>query len=426
MTDYREHIVKSFDDEISNVVHLVTQMATLVEEQYKLLYHVIDTGSPATTEDILENEPKLDNYDAEIRDAVITLITLRSPVAVDLRDVLTSLKISTDLERLGDYAKNIAMRVSTLEEIPDTAIKNDILRLLNLVQVQLKKVIDAYVSRNVEKAKEVIKSDIEIDKTYDVIYEKIVDMIKGKVSKLRLLTYTKLLFAIKTLERAGDHIENVALVSLLEYNITSAGFKFEHSINGYEGMMQLQKVNPDLILLDWMLPDIAGTEICKFVRSKKDLKNIPIIMLTAKGEEEDLLSGFDMGCDDYITKPFSPAELIARIKALLRRANTDSNNSVLTYGNIKMDTGTHRVYCCDQEAKLGPREYRILEFLMRNPGRVYSRQQILDSVWGTNVYVTDRTIDVHIRRLRKALSSTEECKVIRTIRSSGYSLDSQS
>ena len=160
--------------------------------------------------------------------------------------------------------------------------------------------------------------------------------------------------------------------------------------------------------------------------SKKDLKNIPIIMLTAKGEEEDLLSGFDMGCDDYITKPFSPAELIARIKALLRRANTDSNNSVLTYGNIKMDTGTHRVYCCDQEAKLGPREYRILEFLMRNPGRVYSRQQILDSVWGTNVYVTDRTIDVHIRRLRKALSSTEECKVIRTIRSSGYSLDSQS
>ena len=210
MTDYREHIVKSFDDEISNVVHLVTQMATLVEEQYKLLYHVIDTGSPATTEDILENEPKLDNYDAEIRDAVITLITLRSPDAVDLRDVLTSLKISTDLERLGDYAKNIAMRVSTLEEIPDTAIKNDILRLLNLVQVQLKKVIDAYVSRNVEKAKEVIKSDIEIDKTYDVIYEKIVDMIKGKVSKLRLLTYTKLLFAIKTLERAGDHIENVA------------------------------------------------------------------------------------------------------------------------------------------------------------------------------------------------------------------------
>ena len=217
-----------------------------------------------------------------------------------------------------------------------------------------------------------------------------------------------------------------ALVSLLEYNIKASGFKFEHSTNGYDAMMKLQKSNPDLILLDWMLPDIAGTEVCKFVRSNKDLKNTPIIMLTAKGEEQDLLSGFEMGCDDYITKPFSPAELIARIKALLRRSSDDSKEMILSYGNIKLDTGSHRVYCCDQEAKLGPREYRILEFLMKNPGRVYSRQQILDNVWGTNVYVTDRTIDVHIRRLRKALSNTEECKVIRTIRSSGYSLDTNS
>jgi two-component system phosphate regulon response regulator PhoB len=217
-----------------------------------------------------------------------------------------------------------------------------------------------------------------------------------------------------------------ALVSLLEYNIKASGFKFEHSTNGYDAMMKLQKSNPDLILLDWMLPDIAGTEVCKFVRSNKDLKNTPIIMLTAKGEEQDLLSGFEMGCDDYITKPFSPAELIARIKALLRRSSNDSKEMILSYGNIKLDTGSHRVYCCDEEAKLGPREYRILEFLMKNPGRVYSRQQILDNVWGTNVYVTDRTIDVHIRRLRKALSNTEECKVIRTIRSSGYSLDTNS
>jgi|TARA_A100001234_G_scaffold107160_1_gene94135 two-component system phosphate regulon response regulator PhoB len=217
-----------------------------------------------------------------------------------------------------------------------------------------------------------------------------------------------------------------ALVSLLEYNITSAGYKFEHSSNGYDGMIKIQKTNPDLILLDWMLPDISGTEICKFIRSNKNLKKTPIIMLTAKGEENDLLAGFEMGCDDYITKPFSPAELIARIKALLKRSNEISKDTILSYSNIKMDTGTHRVYCCDEEAKLGPREYRILEFLMRNPGRVYTRQQILDSVWGTNVYVTDRTIDVHIRRLRKALSNSEECKVIRTIRSSGYSLDSQS
>ncbi len=216
-----------------------------------------------------------------------------------------------------------------------------------------------------------------------------------------------------------------SLVSLLEYNITSAGYKFEYSMNGYEGMMKIQKVKPDLILLDWMLPDISGIEICKFIRSNKELQRIPVIMLTAKGEEDDLISGFDTGADDYLVKPFSPKELIARIKALLRRTSERTTSSKLSYANIVMDTDMHRVYCCDKETKLGPREYRILEFFMQNPGRVYTRQQILDAVWGTNVYITDRTIDVHIRRLRKALSTTEECKVIRTIRSSGYSLDSE-
>ena len=188
-------------------------------------------------------------------------------------------------------------------------------------------------------------------------------------------------------------------------------------------MLKIQELKPDLILLDRMLPDIEGTEICKFIRSKREIQRIPVIMLTAKGEEEDLLQGFDNGADDYLIKPFSPKELLARISALLRRSNESSVTSKLKYGNIVMDTDMHRVYCCDKETKLGPREYRILEFLMKNPGRVYSRQQLLDAVWGTNVYITDRTIDVHIRRLRKALSVSEECKVIRTIRSSGYSLD---
>ena len=214
-----------------------------------------------------------------------------------------------------------------------------------------------------------------------------------------------------------------SLVSLLEYNIKSAGYKFDFSLNGYDGMLRIQELKPDLILLDRMLPDIEGTEICKFIRSKREIQRIPVIMLTAKGEEEDLLQGFDNGADDYLIKPFSPKELLARISALLRRSNESSVTSKLKYGNIVMDTDMHRVYCCDKETKLGPREYRILEFLMKNPGRVYSRQQLLDAVWGTNVYITDRTIDVHIRRLRKALSVSEECKVIRTIRSSGYSLD---
>ena len=210
MSEYKVHIVKSFDDDIENIKQLTTQMATLVEEQFKLLYHVIDTASPATIEDILDNEPRLDQYDAEIRDAVITIITLRAPIAIDLRASLTALRISTDLERLGDYAKSIAMRVAALETIPDTNIKNDILRLLTLVQTQMKDVIDAYLSKDIKKAEIVRKNDLMIDEKYNLVYDVIVDQIKDKVPKLKLLTYTKLLFAIKTLERAGDHICNIA------------------------------------------------------------------------------------------------------------------------------------------------------------------------------------------------------------------------
>ena len=214
MSEYKEHIVKSFDDDIENINQLTTQMATLVEEQFKLLYHVIDTASPATIEDILENEPRLDQYDAEIRDAVITIITLRAPIAIDLRATLTALRISTDLERLGDYAKNIAMRVAALETVPDTNIKNDILRLVTLVQTQMKDVIDAYISKDTKKAELVRKNDLIIDEKYNLVYDIIVDQIKDKVSKLKLLTYTKLLFAIKTLERAGDHICNIAILQI--------------------------------------------------------------------------------------------------------------------------------------------------------------------------------------------------------------------
>ena len=169
-----------------------------------------------------------------------------------------------------------------------------------------------------------------------------------------------------------------------------------------------------------MMPSGDGIELIQHI---KQFSNTPVIMLTAMGEDKDKIDGLKIGADDYLSKPFSPKELIARINALLRRSKNKNKESILEFQNIKMNTDTHRVYCCNKEAKLGPREYSILKFLMKKPGRVFTRQQILDSVWGTNVYVSDRTIDVHIRRLRQALSTTEECKVIRTIRSSGYSLD---
>ena len=210
MSEQSGHIVSSFDDDIASIRRSVTKMATLVEEQYKLLHHIIDTGSASTVEDVLENEPKLDEFDGKIRDQVITFITLRSPMAIDLREGLTALKISTDLERLGDYCKNISLRIQALEEIPPAEIKNEILRMTVMVQGQLKRVIDAYVTKNKDKALEVRNADADIDQHYQMIYNQIIEDIKSKPNKIKTLANTKLLFTIKTIERAGDHITNIA------------------------------------------------------------------------------------------------------------------------------------------------------------------------------------------------------------------------
>ena len=210
MKEPGEHIVSAFDEDIESIRRSITKMATLVEEQFKLLYHIIDTGSPSTVEEVLTNEPKLDNYDAIIRDKVITFITLRSPIAIDLREGLAALKIATDLERLGDYCKNISLRIQALEDIPDAKIKSDILSMTVMVQNQLKKVIDAYVSKNKNKANEVRNSDQLIDQQHQAIYLQLIDEIKSKPNKIKTLMNTKLLFTIKTIERAGDHITNIA------------------------------------------------------------------------------------------------------------------------------------------------------------------------------------------------------------------------
>lgn len=214
-----------------------------------------------------------------------------------------------------------------------------------------------------------------------------------------------------------------SLVSLLEYNITSAGYKFEHSMNGYEGMMNIQKVKPDLILLDWMLPDISGVEVCKNLKRSNLHKNIPIIMLTAKGEEEDKLKGFETGADDYVTKPFSQKELIARVNALLKRSKPSVAADVVVFEDLKVDRVQRRVYRADKQVIVGPTEFKLIDFLIKSPKRVYSREQLLNSVWGDDIYVESRTIDVHIRRLRKAINIDGKKDLIRTVRSAGYSLD---
>jgi len=214
-----------------------------------------------------------------------------------------------------------------------------------------------------------------------------------------------------------------ALVTMLRYNLEGAGFRVNTAGDGEEALVVAEEEVPDLILLDWMLPLMSGIEVCRQLRSKPDTRSAPIIMLTARGEETDKLRGLDSGCDDYITKPFSPAELIARVNAVLRRSKPELSSELLTFEDLAMDLVAHRVRRNGQDIHLGPTEFRLLRHLMQHPGRVFTREQLLDSVWGRDVYVEPRTVDVHIRRLRKALNQETDEDLIRTVRSAGYSLD---
>jgi len=213
-----------------------------------------------------------------------------------------------------------------------------------------------------------------------------------------------------------------ALVTLLRYNLEREGFEVSDVRDGEEALLAAAENPPDLILLDWMLPLVSGVEVCRQLRRRPETRNTPIIMLTARGEEADRIRGLETGADDYVTKPFSPAELIARIRALLRRAQPATDDETLRCGDIRMDLAGHRVHRGDQEVHLGPTEFRLLRHLMEHPDRVFSREQLLDAVWGRDIYVEIRTVDVHIRRLRKALNAGGAPDRIRTVRAAGYAL----
>ena len=213
-----------------------------------------------------------------------------------------------------------------------------------------------------------------------------------------------------------------ALGLLLKYNLEKEGYEVIIETRGNKALADVEKYAPSVILLDWMLPEISGVEICKLIRSKPDIKNIPIIMLTAKGEEEDKIKGLGAGADDYVTKPFSIPELMARVKANLRRAPEISTTKELTFEDIRMDLVEKKVFRGENYIHLGPTEFRLLKMLMETPGKVFSREVLLKTVWGDNIYVESRTVDVHIRRLRKSLNDFGP-DYIRTVRATGYSID---
>ena len=213
------------------------------------------------------------------------------------------------------------------------------------------------------------------------------------------------------------------LISLIKFNLKSEGFNVLLSLNGEDGLFTAKEEKPDLILLDWMLPILSGIEVLQRLKNNKDTKSIPVIFITAKGEENDKIRGLNSGADDYIVKPFSTKELIARIKANLRRGKLIPDDKIVC-SDIEIDLVSKRVKRQNKIIHLGPIEFRLLHYLCKNQGRVFSRDQLLDNVWGNDVYVEQRTVDVHIRRLRKALNINNLPNIIRTIRSEGYSVES--
>ena len=216
-----------------------------------------------------------------------------------------------------------------------------------------------------------------------------------------------------------------ALADLVTFHFERAGYQVTRTGDGEEALILVDEVRPDVILLDWMIEGISGIEVCRRLRRRPQSANLPILMLTARGEEDDRIRGFDTGADDYVTKPFSPKELVARVAAVMRRVRPALAGEQLSYADLEMDVARHRVLRNGRPVSLGPTEFRLLRHFLEHPARVFSREQLLDAVWSHDSEIDARTVDVHVRRLRQAINADDSPDLIRTVRSAGYSLDSE-
>ncbi len=213
------------------------------------------------------------------------------------------------------------------------------------------------------------------------------------------------------------------LLTLVRYNLERDGFEVGEAVDGEEAMTMIAERRPDLVLLDWMLPRLSGIEVCRRIRRSAQTQNLPIIMLTARGEENDRVRGLDYGADDYVVKPFSPSELVARVRAVLRRLRPAFEAEIIQFADVTMDLAEYRVTRGGDTVRLAPTEFRLLRHFMEHPGRVFSREQLLDAVWGREIYLEPRTVDVHVRRLRRTLNAGDKPDIIRTVRAAGYAMD---
>ena len=478
-----QHTVRAYDKDLDLLERRIAEMGGLAE---KMVIDAMDALAAADTtlaHQVVSTDPRLDLLQREVEEQAILTIARRQPVAIDLREIIGAIRVAGDLERVGDLAKNIAKRslkIGVESRVPRAIIG---IKHMNDFAIELMKdVLDAYAQRDVERALDVWERDADLDALEDLVFR---DLLTHMMEDPRNITFcAHLLFCSKNIERIGDHATNIAetvfylvtgstlptdrprgrqesdieadaggevvmnqarkdivrpgaasaprilivedesdLALLLGYNLESEGYVVENVARGDEAELRLAENAPDLVILDWMLPGVSGLEICRRLRAREATRTLPVIMVTARGEEAERVRGLSVGADDYVVKPFSVPELMARVRALLRRSRPERIAERLYAGDLDLDRETRRVRRGARDIHLGPTEFRLLEYLLEKPGRVFSRAQLLDGVWGQAAEIDERTVDVHVGRLRKALSRGRERDPIRTVRGTGYAFD---
>ena len=477
-----QHTVRAYDKDLDLLERRIAEMGGLAEKMVIDAVDALASGNAALAHQVVETDPRLDLLQREIEEQATLTIARRQPVANDLREIIGAIRVAGDLERVGDLAKNIAKRSVKigLEGRAPHAIVG-IKHMNDFATELMKDVLDAYAQRDVERALDVWERDVELDALEDFGVPRSPDAYDGGSAQHHLLRPSSVLLEEHRADRrsrdqhrgdrvlSGDRFEpadraaarpardgyrdrrersgqvnqarrdtrpgaasapRILIVEdesdlslLLGYNLEAEGYVVENVERGDEAELRLAENAPDLVILDWMLPGVSGLEICRRLRARESTRTLPVIMVTARGEEAERVRGLSVGADDYVVKPFSVPELMARVRALLRRSRPERIAERLYAGDLDLDRETRRVRRGVRDIHLGPTEFRLLEYLLEKPGRVFSRAQLLDGVWGQAAEIDERTVDVHVGRLRKALSRGRERDPIRTVRGTGYAFD---
>ena len=478
-----QHTVRAYDKDLDLLERRIAEMGGIAEKMGIDAMDSLAAADAALAHQVIATDPRLDTLQREVEEQAILTIARRQPVAIDLREIIGAIRVAGDLERVGDLAKSIAKRSLKMgleSRVPRAIV--GIKHMNDFAMELMKDVLDAYAQRDVDRALDVWERDVDLDALEEFGVPRSPDPYDGGSAQHHLLRPSSVLLqeyradrrprdqhrrngvlprdrlepadrtapratgvrhrgrrrrgvmmnqARKEIVRPGAAsapriliVEDESdLALLLGYNLESEGYLVENVTRGDEAELRLAENTPDLVILDWMLPGVSGLEICRRLRAREATRTLPVIMVTARGEEAERVRGLSVGADDYVVKPFSVPELMARVRALLRRSRPERIADRLYAGDLDLDRETRRVRRAGRDIHLGPTEFRLLEYLLEKPGRVFSRAQLLDGVWGQASEIDERTVDVHVGRLRKALSRGRERDPIRTVRGTGYAFD---